>query len=554
VIFGAPAWVFAALVAVVQDDDLGSQPAATPSAADLGAEDVSERAAAAPLVRRVPSIDVHGAAGHLTALQTALLGVWPADQDALDGLLAHPISDAAFNAAPPLRSWSKLAKGWYSLGRGRRDEAKSAIADGFRALSSLPPSERGRVRGGLQLLAVELALPDEASLFSNGACADLGLPSLRKEQARLKTARWAKVKAAFEGARITDRFWHRRLAHRWLGLLGKLIAEGSQAGDLRGVPLPTVFAISTRGDVDPSAELHARWRDSRDSLTRSIEPNTADEALHALLQQGAVGPPSLTIADAVVAPAKGTWRAMLSRGPGSPDRLERFDGTGFVLVRERLSAGTTSVADDPMLWRDVNTGSGDLGRSALMAAAAWAPNNLAKTEVLTTKLSGTPADQTTAARAVAAMLHDPTATAVVEGMPVVDRWLDLLVTRFQALPDSDQATPFADPYGAPAAILDALAALVRADRRLVPRLLRDERLPLAERVWLIADVADGGVQPRLQELAWDRDDKVAALAVWSLYRLVGHKVTGYGFVRIQAPGRVGCVSRTIESLVASSKP
>jgi len=132
---------------------------------------------------------------------------------------------------------------------------------------------------------------------------------------------------------------------------------------------------------------------------------------------------------------------------------------------------------------------------------------------------------------------------------------EAVVAAYAAATDDDKRAPFATAqralYGRVERALLALQAIARVDRDGAELLVRDERLPVVERAWLAADLADARFAGAFDQWAWDKDERVAALATWGGH-FARRQHTGY-LLRPQAEGLVGCVSRAAAQ-VASALP
>jgi hypothetical protein len=539
-----------------QDDDLGSQPRTPPSAADLGVDtnaDVvpttdkrSPNGDAVVPVRRAPTVDAAGAAAHAQALQEAIAMV-PRDVAQLEALSSQTIQDGALTAMPKLRVLPRAARVLAAMEKGRTDDAKQALVEAQRGLQLVPTNERAEHRGMLHWLEVMLKLPSMGSLLLDGDCDGLGLAGLVNSVGVVRRARWRAMRDIIDNANIHDRFWARRLAYEWLERLDVLVAAADEDGDVRAATVGVGLLTGLVGD-----ELAAQRDEVERALLQSLhDPASLDEPLLRALEQRRATTRVRSPATVVPQPQRKQWR-LWSLTEGSV-RVERFDGKDWQALWD--VQGTMPTALSAELLSDARENSA-AGRSALLVAASTIPT-LVPRAIITDRLRGDAVAVGAAVVAVRRLVANTTVRAAVEGSADVSEWRDLLVDRYASAPPDEQSEPFLNLQRAQNSLaahaLRGLQALVVADRQLVPAIMREERLPMRERTWLIAEVADASVQPRLQELAWDRDDRVAATATWSLFKLLGAKASSYGFVRPQAAGRVGCVSRAIDAVAAEEK-
>ncbi len=99
-------------------------------------------------------------------------------------------------------------------------------------------------------------------------------------------------------------------------------------------------------------------------------------------------------------------------------------------------------------------------------------------------------------------------------------------------------------YGSRERALLALLALSRADRQIIDVVVDDERVPLVERAWLAAEIADARLAQRYDSWGYHKDERMAALAVWGGVTARGRRFAGY-LLRPDNGGLVGCVSRAL---------
>jgi hypothetical protein len=128
--------------------------------------------------------------------------------------------------------------------------------------------------------------------------------------------------------------------------------------------------------------------------------------------------------------------------------------------------------------------------------------------------------------------------AVALREPVTAAWVAAVALAPKAKPFS---TLQGSLFGAHERSLMALQAIARADRNAADAIVVDERLPAFERAWIIAELADARYAQRFDSWGWDKDERVAALAVWGGFAARGRNA-GY-LLRPTAEGLVGCVSR-----------
>jgi hypothetical protein len=91
----------------------------------------------------------------------------------------------------------------------------------------------------------------------------------------------------------------------------------------------------------------------------------------------------------------------------------------------------------------------------------------------------------------------------------------------------------------------AIRAIVARERALALKVTFENRLPLDERAWAVAELGDSRVQYRVQEMLAMGDDRAGAIALYGLYKTAGTR--SLGTVRMYSRGLMGCVSGSIQS-------
>jgi hypothetical protein len=280
-------------------------------------------------------------------------------------------------------------------------------------------------------------------------------------------------------------------------------------GELRRAYIEIVAAIDVR---DPDDELARRARERADALARYTPDDTP------LLRGERVESP---------------WLAALHEG--------------LVRVAERPERRNAQGRFVPVAMRDA---------LASMGAALATPGSVDHAYALT-GLARLAPDRVSPEAVLAALEHVDERVVVAGLIATVDvvdgpggsakaaALREGVVAAWAAASEDERRTPFSTAqralYGRAERALLALLAIARADRDSAEVLVRDDRLPVLERAWLIADLADARFAAVFDPWAWDKDERVAALATWGGAIARRHHA-GY-LLRPQAEGLVGCASR-----------
>jgi len=545
-----------------QDDDLGSQPIGIPSAADLGAavDEPVEDAPARPSGQAAssssaPSRPVPPGVSPVEALQAALLDLDDADAKALEKRVEAAASlwvpDTA--GAPVVRPLQRLVKARLAILQERFDDAEALLRDASTALDAVPLEGRDarRLREAGRFLRAQVAEGRARPLlFGTGCGRTLGIRRLARDEGEAREAVLADVTERYRAVVAgRDRFWSRRAAFAAARLseavarraLGE--ADREVTPSFRTVILPPPFSIDV---VDPQSLIEptfgawlASLRRAYGEILADIDARDPDVGLEARVREQAAALARLELVG-VGESVKNPWRKEFHPGlVRVARRAERGDATGrFVPVEN-------AVAIEKMTEALAQQGPSTVdGAFALAGLALVQPDTVPLAPILTALSSSEPrvvvAGMLAAERAVKGRQGAERATALREPLLVATG------KAFAARPaDRPPFGSLQDSLFEPVERgLLALLSLARADRSLLDTLVVDERLPLLERAWLAAEVADGRLAQRYDAWGWDKDERVAALAIWGGVTSRGRKFAGY-LLRPGEGGVVGCVSRAL---------
>ena len=550
-----------------QDDDLGSQPLTPPSGADLGnaeAEAESESGAegnAAPVdgPRSTPSsLSSSQPARHagekagalMAALTAALHDLDDADGKALLGRLEAAanlwIPDGAVNSEPALKPLLRLVRGRVALAQGRFDDAEAQLREASAALdtTSIDVKDARRLREAIRFFRASVAeARARPTLFGHGCGRPLGIRRLARDEDAVRQARLEEVGSRFaDVARGPDRFWARRAAFASARLSEDIARLAMGAPNYRTVSMPPPFSIEHvdgAGLVEPTL---GAWlsglRRAYSEILAAIDIRDADDALtdRVRAQAAGLGKLEFTATETVSNPWRKDFHPGLVR---MARRAERADASGRFVPIETAVAIT---AMNEALAKGIDTVDGAYALAGLSTAS---PDQLSVEPVIMALSSST--ERVVVAGMIAA-------ERVVKGKNGADKAASLrgpllaaTASALRAMPG--ETRPFetlqASLYGPAERGLVALLSVGRADRAAIEVIVGAADLPVVERAWLAAEFADSRLAPQYDDWGHDRDERVAAMAVWGGVTARGRKFAGY-LLRPGDPGLVGCVSRRFD--------
>ncbi len=477
-------------------------------------------------------------AARLLAELDAALRREPCDPKALETLVGFNVTDAHLAAEPLLRATLRLAKGRLALAQGRWDDAQAALADARAVIDPGGAAPQRRLASQWRYRQAELQ--DARGRATKTCGQELGLSRLSAFESkvikdRLKNAA-AKYRQAIQGS---EPFWSRRAAYRTAALYEATYRSVLTAPrSLRAVKLPNPFTVATASTATLTGDLlTGAWPQEMTRLytevAAAIDAREPDEVLATLARDSADALSKVRVVgvdDTATNPYLDAQRPGLLRVRRG---LERLGDAGWSSVPVD---GTPAAKD--ALRAAVAAGPGDVQFAYALAGLAELNDALSE-DILRAALSSQ--DSKVRLAALVAIERAPQA-----GL------LDAIVKLYVATPVAAQRTAFTTLQGAlfgePERALLALRALAAKERALADTLLQDERLPLAERVWLVAELQESRLVARLQALAWNNDPVVASRAIFALYLTQGKNALGYA--RPQADGVVGCVSRAVHAMAA----
>ena len=580
-------------------DDLGSQPLTEPTPADLGIVDdtppatTDDAVEAPPSKRRRPSVQdaprptapTAPTAPVLTAtpppksdkslplgeqLRTALHDLDDSDPRALLGRVeaaaALWVQDAAAAADPTLRPLSRLVKARAALLAGRLDDAEGILKEVGAAVdnaTSIDSRQARHLRGAVRFHRA--AIVDQRArvvLFAPGCGRALGIKRLVRDEAGLRARLLESVTTRYvEASHGPDRFWARRAAFAAAVLDEDMARRALAEADYRTTTLPGPYSVDV---VDTSALLDpvlAGWfgelRRVQAEILAAIDPRDPDPALADKVRRRAA---ELGRVQATITPERveNPWRAELHPGlVRVGTRAERRDASGqFVAVETRVAVEIMNSAVD---------GTGIDAAYALAGLGNAAPEMLPAATIIKALSSSDErmvvAGLLAAERVVrgksgvekAAALRESVLTAYASGLAATAA-AQATTAQTTATTTATTATtttattakPFSTLkgtlYGRVERGLLALLAIARADRGSGDAIIIDKRVPPREQAWIAAELADGRFAARYDAWAWDRDEQLAASAVWGSVVGRGRRDAGY-LLRPNDTGLVGCVSR-----------
>jgi hypothetical protein len=554
-----------------QDDDLGSQPITEPSDADLGVvteEPIDDAVASEPQRRRrvegtasplapASTAPVAAAASSPTApraakdapvgtqLLAALHDLDDGDPRAqlarLEAAASLGVTDAAAAADPSLRPLQRLVKARIALASGRLDDADTTAREVLAQLDALATGDARQLRhlreAARFLSAGVVEARARLTLFGAVCGRATGIKRLVRDEADERQVLLESVSQHYlDATRNADRFWARRAAFSTARLYEGVARQAFTAPDFRSVVLPAPFALDV---VDTALVVDPLMRDWLGELRRvygelltSIDARSpdADLADRARVQAAELGRLEATLGSEKV---ENPWRA--EHHPGLvriAARAERRNDAGvFTPLEARVALEQMNSAVD---------GTGVDAAYALAGISQAAPDMLPVGPIVKALTSSD--DRLVLAGLLAA-------ERVMRGKNGAEKAAALRepVTAVLAAHKPEGAafsTLRGSLYGLHERSLQALLAIARTDHAAAEVILIDPRVPAAEQAWIGADLADAAFAARYDTWAWDRNDVVAARAVWGGFVARGKRYAGY-LLRPNEGGLVGCVSRRL---------
>jgi hypothetical protein len=483
-------------------------------------------------------------------LTAALHDLDDADPKALEKRVESAASLWASDQAPVVRPLQRLVRARLAILQGRHDDAEAHLRDAGAALDAvaLDGREARRLREAARFLRAQVAEGRaREALFSPGCGRKLGIRRLARDEAARREAALADVIARYRAVvESRDRFWSRRAAFaaaRLSEAMARRALGEEGTPNFRSVILPppySIDAIDPRALVEPTLGAWlASLRRTYAEILANVDARDPDPALEERVRQQAAALAHLDI-EGLGETVKNPWRRSFHPGlVRVARRAERVDATGrFAPIDNALAIELMEAA---LRQQGITTVDGAF---ALAGLALVQPDTVALEPIVAALMSSEPrvvvAGMVAAERVVkgkkgaerARTLREPLLSAT--GQAVAARTAERAL--FGSLQDS--------LYEPAERGLLALLSLARADRSALDVIVVDDRLPMVERAWLAAEVADARLAQRYDAWGWDKDERVAALAIWGSVTSRGRKHAGY-LLRPGDTGLVGCVSRAL---------
>ncbi len=444
---------------------------------------------------------------------------------------------------PTLKARLRICRGRaaFKAGGARVDAALDLYAEGRKLAEALPADVGKRRIVGEALFRIGEA---RASRVGGApSCGrELGLARLAEREGEEQRRRVEDAARAFhEVVKSGGKFWARRAAFRVAVLYDDFYRTHALAAVpmYRSVSLPSPFAV----DSFDAATVLGNQLDPR----RGSWPIEIAQLYEQVAGAGDIDEPDPDLMRTLAERTRAFGRleppaADLARNPWLDDlkpgvvrftrRFEQRDAEGrWVGVDEPAAEAAARAA----LARGVEAVDSAYALVALASSGAGVDD----ADVLSALQSASPRVRLAG---LAAAQRAPRSAA-----------LEALVRTFVNVPGLPaEGAPFATLqaalFGERERALLALRALAAHDRDCAQRILDDDRLPAAERVWIVAELGDARLVDRLARLANDREPRVAARAVYGVFTAGGKNATAS--LRPGAEGLVGCVSRELQALAA----
>jgi len=582
-------WASVVLVAAVagasgvsaQDDDLGNQPLAPPTGADLGVDSpepepppgkpqpkpapattTAPSSSPAPSVAAPPAPANAGSAPKapsekaqavLDALTAALHDLDDADPKALLGRLEAAanawVPDGAVGSAPAIKPLLRLVRARIALLQGRHDEADAQLRDASATLDSttMEVKEARRLREAIRFFrAAVVEARARPRLFGEGCGRVLGIRRLARDEDAARQTVLEEVGARYAAAaRGPDRFWARRAAFAAARLSEDIARMALGTPNYRTVVMPPPYSIE---DVDSAALVEptlGAWlsglRRAYGEILGAIDVRDPDPALadRVRAQAGALGKvetSTTTTAESVKNPWRKDFHPGLVRMARRAERAD--DATHFVPIETAVAIAAMNDA----LAKGIDTVDGAF---ALTGLSTVSPETLSVDPIVMALSSST--ERVVVAGMIAAERVVKGKNGAEKAAALRGPLLAATATALKNLPEG--TVPFstlqASLYGPVERGLVALLSVGRADRAAIDVIVGAKDLPLIERAWLAAEFADSRLAAQYDAWGWDKDERMAALAIWGGVTARGRKFSGY-LLRPGDPGLVGCVSRRFD--------
>lgn len=484
------------------------------------------------------------------ALLDALLDLDDRDLKALEKRVEAAattwIPDPTLAATPKLRPLQRLVRARLAILQRRFDDAEVQLKEASAALDTiaLEGREARRLREAVRFLRAASAEGRvRPLLFGQGCGRTLGIRRLARDEAERRQQRLDDVTGRYAAiAAGLDRFWGRRAAFAAARLSEDVARLALAAPSYRTVILPppySVDAIDSQALVEPTL---GTWlgglKRAYGEILGAVDARDPDPTLAERIRQQAAELARLELIG-VGESVQNPWRKDFHPGlVRVARRAERVDATGRFVPVDNVTAIERMLAA-------LKDGPGSIDGAFAIAGLSLLQPEAVPLEPIVQAL-GDSEDRVVVAGMIAA-------ERVVKGRNGAERAVTLREPLFAATGRAFAAKPadrvpfstLQDTLYSPAERgLLALLSIARADRSVLDVLVADERLPVAERAWLAAEVADGRLAQRYDTWAWDKDERVAALAVWGGVSSRGRKFAGY-LLRPGDAGLVGCVSRAL---------
>ena len=548
----------------VGDDLGGGVPFIVPSAADLGvvapedsstapdpetkpgpvvANPLTPAAAPMPALRTEP--DDYKAENLYAQLESALLDL-SEDHRALgarlETLSATTLQEGMHAAEPRLKPMLRLVRARALLLTGRFDLAGVAIHEAHLAFEvvqrGFEPAPARRMLAALRFQEAAIAeARARAEIFRAGCGGTLGLKGLAAADAKRRRNLLDEVANGYLPiSQGPDRLWARRAAFQVAVLYEEVARHWLTAPSYRAVQLPSPYAIeliSTSTLLDPLVDSWlGEIRRLYTQLITAIDALEPDHALADRLRERAAAlalvplPPTEALAN--------PWAKDLHSGLlRLAQRIERRNAAGRFVLVESKAALAAMVAE-------VASAASTIDHAyALVGLAETSPEKVSAADVLAALSS------TDERMVVAGLLATEHVVVRKGGAEKAVALLEAVTAAYAAAPAEHKQKPFtslqASLYSPLERSLLALAAIAKSDRSAAELMIADDRIPIGEKAWLIAELADPRFAVQFDKWAWDHDERVAALAVWGGVVARG-KHASY-LLRPASEGLIGCVSR-----------
>jgi hypothetical protein len=503
----------------------------------------------------IPDAAAEKAAAHVAMLRTALYDLDESDAKAalqrLDAAAGAWVPDGVTAAAPAIKPLIRMLRARTAIVQGRSDDAETHLRDAgttLDAASGLAAPEARHLREGIRFLRAAAAeARARPKIFTAGCGKGLGLRRLARDEANARQSLIDDVAGRYVAvARGGDRFWARRAAFASARLSEDLARLVLSAPSYRAITLPPPFGVSGVDTKDVVAPTLRDWvgglRRAYTEIDAAITARDPDPALREQIAQQIEklqNFDTFTVAEPIANPWHPDVHAGLFR---MSRRAERADADGnFVPVETRLAVEAMTEA------LTKNEGTVDAA-FALAGLAMLRPDGVPLEPVLQALSSSEPRVVTAGLIAVERLVKGKTGVERAKKLTeaVVAATSAAIAADAAARPGREYFSALQDSLYHPVERgLLALLSIVRVDRTALDVIAADDRIPVVERAWLAAEVADSRLAQRYDSWAWDRDERVAALAVWGGVTARGRKFAGY-LLRPGDNGLVGCVSRTFD--------